>query len=351
MKSFLLALLFSFPVLGQDCASLNLLTAKDSPFNKLPVYDQDGIGICYAYTASQLADYYLIQNGGERSVHPLWGALKLSEADKKSTISIGHTDLALKQIIKKGNCHYNKISGTLSEWASKANIRESDVISLIEIFASKLKVQQDAKSSPLAEDEVEDVINAALNGQKNYCSPGATLEQLIPELKSLSVMSSREMLSQLILPACQKPEKIKLPGVAYYSKKSGQENLRELKKQLINRATPVSINYCSEVLYKPAFSGGDRTRCSMHASLIVGMRKDENKCQLLLRNTWGTGFGTHTDNWKCLCKKRDTGEMVDDCTASTHNNGMYTVEACWIDSDAIERNIDSLSYLKTQKRN
>lgn len=346
MKSLLLALLISFPVFAQDCPSLNLVTAKDSPFNKLPVYDQDGIGICYAYTAAQLADYYIIQNGGERSIHPLWGALKLSEAENKTTISIGYTDLALEQIKKKGNCHYNKISGSLSEWATKANIRESEVMSLIESFASKLTVRQNAQSSPLAEDEIEDIINVTFNAHKAYCSPGATLEQLLPELKALSVMSSREMLSKLILPVCQKPDKIKLPGVAYYSKKSGQQNLEELKKQLTNRATPISVNYCSEVLYKPSYSGGDRTSCGMHASLIVGMKKDENKCKLLLRNSWGTGFGTHTDNWKCLCKSRETGELVDDCTASTHNNGKYTVEACWIDSDALGRNLDSLSYLK-----
>ena len=347
MKSLLLALLISFPVFAQDCPSLNLVTAKDSPFNKLPVYDQDGIGICYAYAAAQLADYHLIQNGGERSVHPLWAALKFAEREKKSTVSYGYTDLALKEIKKYGNCHYDKVSGPLSDWARKANIKESEVMNLIEIFATKLEVHQKTKSSELITEEIEDVIAATINDQKPHCSPGAILEQLLPELRALSVMSSREMLSKLILPACQTPDRIKLPGVAYYSKESGQENLQELQKQLAQRNTPVAISYCSQVLYDPNFSGGNRIdNCGIHASLIVGMKRDDNKCKLLLRNSWGTGFGTHTDNWKCLCKSRETGELVDDCTASTHNNGKYTVEACWIDSDALGRNLDSLSYLK-----
>lgn len=344
---FLLALILSFPVFAQDCAPVNLMTAPNSPFNKIPVYDQDGIGICYAYTASQLADYHLIQNGGERSVHPLWAALKFSEREKKSTVSAGYTDLALKEIKKYGNCHYDKVEGPLSDWARKANIKESEVMNLIELFATKLEVQQKTKTSSLSAAEIDDVITATFNDHKPHCSLGATLEQLLPELKALSVMSSTEMLSKLVLPACQATDKIKLPGVAYYSKESGQQNLQELQKQLVQRKTPVSISYCSQLLYDPNFSGGNRRdNCGIHASLIVGMKKDDNKCKLLLRNSWGSGFGTHTDNWKCMCRNRTSGELVDDCTASTHNNGMYIVEACWIDSEALGRNLDSLSYLK-----
>lgn len=349
MKVLLMTLLISFGAFAQDCTEMNLITEPNSPFNKIPVYDQDGIGICYAYTAAQIIDYYLIKNGRtDRSVHPLWAALKHAEERKKDTISSGNIYEAMRQIQKQGNCHYSRVNLSLSEWAKKGNIRESEVINLIEVFATKLVEKASTKATPLEENELDALIMDTITEHLPFCSPGATLAPLIPELKALSVMNSREMLTQLILPACSgNVEKLKFPSLAYEYSEKKEKVVNEIKKQLSKRQSPIGISYCSKVLYEPSYRGNSKSEdCDYHASIIVGMKKVNNKCHFLLRNSWGTGFGKATENWKCLCKNRSTGEMVDNCTEATHNNGMFVVEACWIDEDSLGSNTFSTTWIK-----
>ena len=45
--------------------NINLLEGSASLYRKIPVYDQGGMGTCYAYAASQLIDYYRMSHGDE----------------------------------------------------------------------------------------------------------------------------------------------------------------------------------------------------------------------------------------------------------------------------------------------
>src|SRR5690606_35114876 len=87
--------------------------------------------------------------------------------------------------------------------------------------------------------------------------------------------------------------------------------------------------------------------CGHHASLVVGKKIIGKQCHYLVRNTWGTGFNSGTKKWNCLCKDRKTGKFLDNCTASKHNNGKYTVEGCWINGKALAANIYGGSVLET----
>jgi hypothetical protein len=335
--------------LANECPTLNLISQKNSPFEKIPVYDQDGIGICYAYAASQLADYYLIKNGqSRRTIHPLWAALKLSELWKKDYISTGSTSSTLDELIKKGNCDYSIISRSLSTWAHKANISEANVMALIETYVSKLKSAKYQKRRSLMRNEIDSLINQTISEQKQFCPPHGNLPALIPELKSLTDLNSLDFFSRLIFPGCQ--SRIYKPS--FPAPKNLRATKKELWPQLIAQKLksidgPISISYCSNILYDSSYKWKMNTKgCAAHASLIVGMKKVGSSCKFLLRNSWGNGFGKSTHRWNCFCRHKRTNAFVDDCSYKTHNNGQYSVEGCWIDSEALGNNIASITLIE-----
>ncbi len=363
MKFFLIALaLIAQSAFATDCTPMNLITEEKSPFAKIPVYDQDGIGICYAYVAAQLVDYHMVKNGNERSVHPLWAALKYAESIKQDKISSGITFNAIEEMIKAGNCRYDTISSAIKVWADKANVQDVDVMDLIEKFAPKIKNLYDTKrkTDPTAEptaEEIDLVINEAIEAHRPWCSPGATWEALMPELRNLSVLSSRKILTDLVLPVCgSNLQKLNIPKPKYFTTEVDTEWGPTIERKLNTLKAPISVSYCSKVLYEPDFDGIERKtptqasknadNCGGHESLIVGKKKVGNSCQFLLRNSWGNGFSSSTEKWKCLCKNRETGAMVDDCSNDTHNNGKFTVEGCWIDGSKLSKNIFGMTSLE-----
>lgn len=363
MKYFLLSFLFVIhSAFAQNCETMNLVTEENSPFNKIPVYDQDGIGICYAYVAAQLVDYHLVKKGSERSVHPLWAALKYAEKAKQERITAGITYDTIQQMIKTGNCKYDSVSSAIGQWAVKANVKEVDIMDLVERLAPKFKNLYDSKKNgttppSLSEEEVDKAINEAIADHQPWCTPGATWDALMPELRALSALSSRKVLTDLILPVCgQNLQKLNIPPAKYFHSDVDAEWSKTLDKKLQTLKAPVSISYCSEVLGNPTFDGVERrtqakgetyhAECGGHESLIVGKKKIGETCHYLLRNSWGNGFSSSTENWNCLCKHRTTGQLVDDCKNSTHNNGEYTVEGCWINGDQLAKNSFGMTSLE-----
>lgn len=339
-----------------NCNTVNLITAKNSPFTKIPVYDQDGVGICYAYAASQLIDYHLIKNGGSRSVHPLWAALKYTDSEKQKQISSGNTYETILALKKYGNCDQKKVSNAIKLWASKANVKEAEVIHLIEKLAPEMKSLlskkrvSDPKANSLNAKEVETAINKAIELHAPYCSPGATWDKLLPSLRPLLVLNSTELLSHLVMPDCSSNiTELKLPNPTKLSSSSDSGWSNIIQNKLSNN-TPISISYCATVLKSgPSYDGitergGIFTNnkysknCGFHESLIVGKKLINNQCHFLLRNSWGSGFGSSTKKWNCLCKNKKTGSYLDNCTANKHNNGQYTVEGCWVNAEALAKN-------------
>ena len=149
----------------------------------------------------------------------------------------------------------------------------------------------------------------------------------------------------------------------------------ELDQKIINilkSNQPVGISYCSSVLQdknyrgisnsrndsvrilhrtlrviseedtkKGSFSKGDGKifkGCGRHASLIVASRKKDNKCQYLLRNTWGAD-PLYRDFKDCLCET-SKGKYV----ACKNKDANPNKVGCWIDSESLTPNIYSLTH-------
>jgi hypothetical protein len=130
-----LLLIFNSSAWGQvACPTKNLLTEPNSPFDKIPVYNQDGSGTCYAYTASQMANYYLLKKGETKTLefHPLWAALQHAQSFNGRTIKSGITEIALDQLSGSPYCSHSSISASLQSIAQDEKISDHEIIGFIE---------------------------------------------------------------------------------------------------------------------------------------------------------------------------------------------------------------------------
>ncbi len=349
---------FSGPISATTCGPINLVTQSNSPFNRVPVTDQDGIGMCYAYAGAQLMNYHLVKNGREPSVHQLFLGVEFTRYTEANLENASNSQ-AMAHLIRRGNCPAARVREALSTLVRKANSREEDVYGFIIKVAERLfKLQRERTMAArafrpvaLTEQEVTKVLTDLNTEFAPYCQPGTRLTEIFPELRALAIMTPENVMHGILSPFCQTRERLSIPTPKYRPLRSSEDALSAISETLANGQSPVSVTYCSRVLYQSGYFGIRRgnnppaSDCGLHESLVVGRRPVGPSCEFLVRNSWGTGFGRHTANSKCLCKHRQTGAFVEDCTNATHNNGDYTVEACWIDSRAFAGNSVEMTWL------
>lgn len=333
MKVFAAFLTFFILISGvhaDDCSPVNLITEEASPFSKIPVYDQKDSNICYAYAAAQIVDYHLLKNGAEkRSVHPVWLALNYAQGRNRSGLDIGHTKDTIEKLSDAQNCDFETVSTALKEWSGSPDWPESKIIAFIEKYS-------DRERSPASTD--------------------ALTQKMLLELRKLS-LNPVQVVSKILTPFCQTRTQVTVPKVSKYNYSQLPDDAsyeKFLLGRLSTHPAPISIAYCSKVWKDPSYDGIDLTffgkrdslkkDCDYHESLVVGKKMSGNSCQLLVRNTWGDKWRSGNKKWKCLCKERTTGKYVDDCEASTHPDHQYAVEACWISSDKLSKNVGVVTF-------
>ena len=377
MKFLALALtLLSQVTFATVCTPTNLVTEANSPFKKIPVYDQNGTNICYAYVTSQLLDYNLMKKGvKERMAHPLWlamnhgkHAIKSVPTEKNRTmIGTGNVKRTIESLNAYPLCTFGAVEKLLSQMAKTAKTKDSEVVQFIETYTQRLAAKEEGRALAALEgrdSKLDDIDIITLiketksDAAMRWCSSSATWDALLPLLRNLNAVTTPEMVEKLLSQACQNnlfnfqapKATIKIFG--------GTDGVitGQIAEMLDTNKAPVSVSYCAKALTQPSLQGityrnpnGAKLQyakgCEPHESIIVGKKQVGNSCQLLLRNTWGSNFGTWTKDKKCLCKNRKTGAYLDDCNIKAHNNGQYTVEACWIDEGVINRNAYQMTYL------
>lgn len=309
---------------------MNLITDEASPFSKIPVYDQKDSNICYAFAAAQIVDFHLIKNGAERpSVHPVWLALNYALARKRNGLDIGHTKDTIERLNEVQNCDSNIVSNALSSWAGTAEIPDSKIISFIEKYS-------DQKRKPASSDNL-------------------TL-RMLSQLRALAT-NPVQVVSQILSPICSERTKVSVPKVWKYNYSqlpTDEAYEKFLIRRLNENKAPISIAYCSKVWKDPGYDGIDltflgvrdalRKDCDYHESLVVGKKLSGGTCQLLVRNTWGDKWKAGNKKWKCLCRDKTTGEFADDCQSETHPDSKYSVEACWISSEKLSKNVGVVTF-------
>jgi hypothetical protein len=315
-----------------DCSEVNLITETNSPFQKIPVYNQEKINICYAYSAAQMVDYHLLKNGAKkRSVHPAWVALNYSLKHNRHQLEIGHTKEALESLAEASNCDYETVSDALKSWAKRNDVSEARILSYIE------------RNTPT-------VPAAALRMPASLPS--------VTDLRT-SNMTSVQVLSSLLTMNCLNKKSVSIPKAHKYNfeQLASDEAFHNMLVSKIRQIkSPLSIAYCSNVWKDADYKGIGLTwkgvrdslkdDCHYHESLVVGRKKIGGSCHLLIRNTWGTRWTADNKNWKCVCRNKKSGDYADECRPETHPDSDYSVEACWLPSDKIASNTGLITFME-----
>ncbi len=345
------------------CNTQNLITEPNSPFNKIPVYDQDGSGDCYAYTAAQLMDYYLIKNGRrDRSIHPLWASTANAFHENRDSLFGGHSSKVIKAINQIGNCPFSTATAGIAAWMKKDGIKESEVLNIVELFSHNM--QQKMKKGPPTKEGARQAMAAALFTHDLTCDPGLFTEinQLFggDPRSNQTRFSTRNLASWILMPGCHDKIDTSLqlpqPRIFFESLKSDEAYSRRLKELLNNEQKPVSIAICSTVLTSPGYVGAgsdelgrryinDEKVCGGHDTLIVGKKEIGKECHFLLRNSWGNGWSNWNQKRKCVCKNTLTGAFVEDCTFKTHPGPNISVEGCYVSETDVKQNAAMLTVL------
>ncbi len=312
---YFLIFFFCFSAIASDCSPVNLITENNSPFRKIPVYNQGTINICYAYSAAQILDWYQLKNGAtKRNIHPAWAALQYALKRNKAKLEIGHPKEAIESLRTSFNCDYEAVEAAVKTLGSSEE-PETKILTSIERGQYRL---------PAGSTSVE-TLKLAL--EKNCPVEKRTLI-MIPEVERLNYETLHD-------------------DEAYET---------FFQSKFSTSPSPVSIAYCANVWKNSSFDGistntkGERDvvdkNCEYHESLVVGQKKVGNSCHYLVRNTWGNRWTATNKNYSCVCRDLATGEYAEDCRPETHGNDRYSVEGCWIKGKDLARNIGQLTYVK-----
>ncbi len=303
-------------------------------------------------------NYQLVRQGREPSVHQLYLGVEFTRLTR-TNIEYGNTYQAITHLLDNRNCPAPRVREALASLVQKASSREEDVYGfiikvserLVELQRQKTQAANVWRPVPLTEAEVTSVLARTNTEFAPYCHPGTRLEKIFPEIRAFAIMTPENVLHGILSPFCQQQERLSMPGPKIRRFRSNADSIAAISETITEGQAPVAVSYCSRVLYDPTHVGVRRgntslaSDCGLHESLIVGQRPAGASCEFLLRNSWGTNFGRHTQNAKCLCRHRRTGAFVDECTNATHNNGEYTVEACWIGAEALGANAVEMTWL------
>ncbi|MFL5785599.1 MAG: C1 family peptidase [Bacteriovoracaceae bacterium] len=344
MMLFLLLLvpLFSF---GETCGSINYLTAKDSPFEKIPVIDQDGAGICYAVTASQLMNYHLIKTKQATTplVHPAWAALKSS----RKVLEGGFEEDAVNMTETAGICEFSKVEDALNAFGNNSGLTGNALVGFLETYA----IEINKASNKSSEEHLEHAYYAAQDVASPFCSEDIIWEKIHPELASLNG-TSVQIFSKLFADQCASAN-LRHPKIPRATTQIVQTDQDAPEKLALVRNGPIAIGYCASAWDNSGYEGQPSPRnpkeadknCGDHSSLVVGRKMIDNKCNYLVRNSYGTGWGSWNENRKCICRHKVTREWVDECTVDKQSPEDYTVEACYMGKTQLERNLTTVTTL------
>ena len=365
---------------SNQCSYRNLYDDQDSILSQIPIYDQSGLGTCYAYSSAQLIDFYLKKNGdplhGE-NISPVWIAFnhKMHEnklkhfltQTKEDSLEYSSAKWAIKDLQKYGACKNEVINKSVLEfsknkhlsqaeyfflltriWEARKNVQNNDLNKIVDLLSNDPDVQdllkkivekhrKDSETEVNAEDNIlKRMVRNVQNKIEAHQKTGVLLDFLKQNLFKDCVDDAMVSIS---LPP------IKDLGRYYASNVKISSRIKAILDD--ENPEPLAVGYCSNMyevhvapikrraLFPRVLGIAAQKSCSPHYSLIVGKRPspENNHCDYLVRNSYGTGFWT--DKYECYCEDKD-GTKRNCSSKKDKNNTELKVLGCWIDGNDLE---------------
>ena len=289
---------------ADDCSDMRL-DKNGGPLEKIPIMDQGGTNLCYAYSAAQMIDAYRFSHGDNNYKHltsPLGVAITYKSNDENSNdLDFGRHTGAINQTIRAGSCSLKSLP---------IEYRDLPIEEMLYMITTELENFENENAKDL------------------YCDLkyyGIKIDS-IKGLKEIA--NNKKFYLELFKKTCE-TRRIDIPRATMKAHQLPSISKREsvLTSLLLNRLNrtnpqPVGIMYCTNIRTNKKTFGisnsniVDKEKCGdLHASIVIGKRinKKNGKCEFLVRDSFGTSC--HPYDWPC-------------------ENGQF-----WVEASALTRNI------------
>jgi hypothetical protein len=281
-------LLLSSTATANPCSPIDLNLTE--PLKSMPIADQDGSGVCYAETAAQQLEFELKKSGQSETVSPVDLGFLLKKKMSSSTdvmIQSGRAEDAMDIALRTGVVPRECIDQLLKKYTHDQAITEEEFVSTLD--------QEYAKQKLLPID-----INT------KHLTPACEMNSTVSAINRDGLFGETpvQILAKVLYP-CERERKpvscetCVSPGYQTVRKSAGPE-MSQFLDRILDQHEPAGVSLCAEVLKGDLADKSGSVKCSNHSLLAVGRRMNGNKCEYLLRNSWGGIWeppGMH-----CACK-------------------------------------------------
>jgi hypothetical protein len=323
----------------EDCAPMRLDREGHAFESKIPVYSQDSLRTCWAYAAAQLVDFWRFTENPHASgnLSPIDVAFLMMLRNREDALLGNSVRAGVAQIQKYAACEQSDFLRSLSSTLSLSQGSERDWLQLLRYMEDTFEQETEKKKK----ESLSSRFIHFITGRDVKCCQGTDktrdepAENIYALLETSSALQAHSMraIAQEVRQACVNTGRALSPKAPpLRSTNAGTHtDFKNIIHDRLSLNQPVSIAFCAQVLRPPsmggrgrqnppvAFTRGSEPRrrinvekkdCDKHAALIIGRRKhDEHGCQLLLRNSWGTGCSYHQD-WEC--ERNDGALWIDE---------------------------------------
>lgn len=320
-------------LMASDCENINLY--EQASLNR-KIYNQGDMHTCYAHSLSALYE----QEYKER-VNPYWIAFIHKDRLlhwQPNNLNFSLLSWAYSDLVKKGRCSNKIISDNLKRLKAQSLYSDDQFFYLIQIYFKKEKNL--AKLLDYLKENSKDFERAwKLDDIKNILG-------LVQRAESTKLF---DFLKDEVFKGCEYTDDVNANLVSMGRGFESNKKLLNTINNVLKDHKALSIGLCPSAAYKyteddiktkPRLLKSVKGRCGAHYVNIVGSRERENKCELLIRNSY-PGFWAHK-SLECYCQ--DGVETFNctkaDITASTK------VLGCWVPSEKVLSNTYDLSYFE-----
>lgn len=253
--------------------------------------NQDTIGWCYAYTASDLIAHAIGKNPSAVYIAMLennrfWNRV-FGETEG------GHIETALGEMIEKGICLEEDMPSTDYQFSQEGK-------DLGQVFNRVLELRRD-------------YIRRSFNTQlimNNLCSENLDLfrdlHQVFPGLNMaelgsiLTKGSATGAFKRIVNKSCKISRDDDLKSLKVQTEEKTEKIFSTIDEQL-NKGNILGIGYKSAILTNSQANSQANSRVADHASSIVGRRFNPktNTCEYLVRNSEGKACATYSKDYEC----------------------------------------------------
>tara|TARA_B100000029_G_scaffold128756_1_gene122281 strand:- start:120 stop:1232 length:1113 start_codon:yes stop_codon:yes gene_type:complete len=362
---FLITSPLTFAAKESSCKRVILQREKwgDLQYKNMPVYDQGQLGICYSYAAIQLIDYWRKTNFFKKGVQlalgiknmplssPFFGAYLqrkqawglFSRAGRRN-IERGLIEDVINAVRKGGMCRIDIVNQGLNTMAKKYDIPPETLVSFTHQLLQEYNEQTNFFQR-LSNKSPQKFVKKYLQRKFKCSGPPyqgicvrhfEVFSQFYPLFKKNNYISFLdEAFKDCYKPNGKYPWANNLPRPKKYKTTSA----KKFQKKLIELLTrpnpqPIAVGYCSKFLRRKNYIGKNRIGftdpdCGPHASIVIGMRERNQKCEFMIRNSWGNS-----------CK-----DYVWDCEY-TRGRARSEGHGIWVDGIAFTKNILNITWLE-----